>query len=79
MAADIGTGRMSARELWIDIISSAIDFDQIILEFDSWVHISFNPAGNRRKFTIATIGEDKQAQYENISQSRFNNEFMLIA
>lgn len=34
------------------IAASSIDFDQCILEFDSWVHLSFSPTPRRRVLTI---------------------------
>lgn len=36
------------RQLVSILSKSGIDFDQLILEFDSWVHISFNPPNNRK-------------------------------
>jgi hypothetical protein len=38
---------------WI-IMESALDFDQIILEFDSWIHISYKKnSENRNKISVA--------------------------
>lgn len=42
------------RQIVDKIRKSAIDFDQLILEFDSWVHISFKRGGNRKQ--VLAIG-----------------------
>ena len=39
------------------IVAAAIDFDQCILEFGRWVHISFTTAPRRRALTIHTKAE----------------------
>jgi zinc D-Ala-D-Ala carboxypeptidase len=39
------------------IVRSAISFDQCILEFGRWVHLSFSPHPRRRTLTIYTTGE----------------------
>ena len=36
------------------IIASGIEFDQLILEYDSWVHISFDPAMRQEVLHINT-------------------------
>lgn len=41
------------REVWEYIsVSDEIHFDQLILEFDNWVHISFDPMERGQVFTI---------------------------
>lgn len=40
------------KEIVKAILASKIDFDQIIHEFDSWVHISFKKAGNRKQALV---------------------------
>lgn len=42
------------RQIVDKIQKSAIDFDQLILEWDSWVHISFKRGGNRKQ--VLAIG-----------------------
>lgn len=39
-AADIRALRMSVDELMKKVVNSTVKYDQIILEFNSWVHIS---------------------------------------
>jgi len=40
------------REIVEAIIKSSIEFDQLILEFNSWIHISFVDSGNRKQVLI---------------------------
>lgn len=47
-AADIQALNMNVEDLFILIKNSDIPFDQVIQEFDNWVHVSFAP-GNRRE------------------------------
>jgi hypothetical protein len=42
----------SPREIIIAILNSGIEFDQLILEFNSWVHISFVDNNNRNQALI---------------------------
>jgi hypothetical protein len=44
----------SPRQIVEKIRSSNIEFDQLILEFDRWVHISFKESGNRKQ--VLAIG-----------------------
>ena len=48
-AADITVSSMPIEYLFKLIINSDIPFDQVIQEFDTWIHISFNPLGNRNQ------------------------------
>lgn len=48
-AADIIVKGMTPYNLWIYIQNSGIEYDQCILEFNSWVHISFNKGHNRKQ------------------------------
>lgn len=47
-AADIEAGHISIEQLYQRIKNSDLPFDQLIQEFNQWVHVSYNPAGNRR-------------------------------
>ena len=38
------------------IVDSAIDYDQILLEFDAWVHISFSDKNRRQTLVIDHSG-----------------------
>jgi hypothetical protein len=45
LAADIKVAGMTPKQV-VDVISkSRLDFDQVILEFDAWTHISVAPVG----------------------------------
>lgn len=52
-AADIQVNGMTVQELFDKIVASGIPFDQIIQEFDSWVHISFSKSRQRRSILYA--------------------------
>ena len=52
-AADIIVPRMQACELFAFILTSDIKFDQLILEFNSLVHISYRQRENRNKVLLA--------------------------
>lgn len=45
-AADIRVPEMTPKQVVLACLASAIPFDQIILEFDSWVHISVSSDPN---------------------------------
>jgi len=48
----------SPQIIFADIISSDIRYDQLILEFDRWIHISFvEDGGNPRKQALIINGE----------------------
>jgi zinc D-Ala-D-Ala carboxypeptidase len=49
-AADIRTAKHTPQELFDLISGSAIRFDQLIQEFDSWVHISHSNQPRRQRF-----------------------------
>lgn len=51
-AVDFKTKDYTPREIIKKIIKSGIEFDQLILEYDSWVHISFKDDGNRKQVLI---------------------------
>lgn len=46
-------GDLTKGKAWFDYIADRLDFDQLILEHNAkgsyWVHVSYNPAGNRRQ------------------------------
>lgn len=48
-AADIRVDGMDTEDLYQHIKSSGIEFDQLIQEYDSWVHVSFNKGKNRKQ------------------------------
>ena len=56
-AADIYCNRFgSAVDVFEVLIQSSIPFDQCILEFNSWVHISFSENPRRKYFVIDKEG-----------------------
>ena len=50
-AADIKVKGMTPNQLYMRILNSGIEYDQLILE-PSWVHISFNKNKNRKMFFV---------------------------
>ena len=50
-AVDLSSNEMSAYDLGSLIISYKLNFDQIIHEYGTWVHISFDPAGRKQILT----------------------------
>lgn len=61
-AADFTVAKLTPRQV-VEIVSqSGIEFDQLILEFNSWVHVSFtdNPRGN---VLTAVRGPDGKTKY----------------
>ena len=57
-AADIDAKPISPQALFDIIRNSTIPFDQLILEFDKWVHISFKIIGNRNEKLVYTLDEN---------------------
>jgi hypothetical protein len=52
-AVDFKCPRFGTPKQIIDkIMSSEIDFDQLILEYDNWVHVSFTESENRRQVLV---------------------------
>ncbi|HGM5582026.1 TPA: D-Ala-D-Ala carboxypeptidase family metallohydrolase [Pseudomonas putida] len=56
LAADICTTTLTARQLAERIRDSAIVFDQLILEFDSWVHLAIAFDNPRRQVMTVRKG-----------------------
>jgi len=48
-AADIEPKKWKLSEFYRTIANSDIEFDQLIYEFDSWVHVSYAPGANRKQ------------------------------
>jgi len=58
-------GEMNNKKIYDWILSSGIDFDQMINEFDySWIHISFNEFKNRKQVLEAYKDEDGDTGYK---------------
>lgn len=68
-AADIHAKGYTPQQLFDFIIKSGIVYDQLIQEFDEWVHISYTTKRkNRQSAVIATRRKDGSAKY-----TRLNN------
>jgi len=65
-AADIHVEGISVEDLFILIKDSGIVFDQLIQEFDAWVHISFKAQGNRQQCLRATRDEKGSVVYSGV-------------
>ena len=48
-AADIQVNGCSTKDLFDYIKKSGIEYDQLINEYDRWVHVSYRPGYNRRQ------------------------------
>lgn len=53
-AADIKAKGLTTEQLFQLIIKSNLKFDQVIQEFDRWIHISWNSMSNRQEKLRAT-------------------------
>jgi zinc D-Ala-D-Ala carboxypeptidase len=62
-AADFTVEGLTVQELFDLIRTSALPYDQLIQEFDAWVHVSFGPR-DRRQALIFT----KDAQNKTVSR-----------
>jgi zinc D-Ala-D-Ala carboxypeptidase len=67
-AADIQyweNGKMNNKVIYDYVIDNALDFDQMINEFDfSWIHISFKSKGNRREVLEAYKDDKGRTKYK---------------
>ncbi len=58
-------GVMNNKAIYDWVLSSGIDFDQMINEFDySWIHISFSEYKNRKQVLEAYKDEDGDTKYK---------------
>ena len=62
-AADIKVPGMPLKQVF-DFIQRNIPFDQLIYEFDSWIHISYAKHSNRSEVLIATKENGKTVYRE---------------
>jgi len=62
-AADIKIKGLAAQELFEIICKSDLPFDQVIQEFDQWVHVSFSVKRQRRSMLYATKNEEGETVY----------------
>lgn len=61
-AADIEVGHLTIEQLYQRIKNSDLPFDQLIQEFDQWVHVSYNTSGGRRQ-CLRAVRENGIAKY----------------
>lgn len=62
-AADIVLPRVSAYTLAKMIQAMGLPFDQLILEFGRWVHVSHKAFGEQRGQVLTAVHKDGHAQY----------------
>lgn len=65
-AADMNRPGLTPRQLAEKIVASKIAFDQIILEFDSWVHIGIAEAGKTPRRQVLTINNSTGGYVEGL-------------
>ena len=66
LAADIiCPGFGSPRAVVDAIISSDIEYDQVILEYDRWCHIGFTPKGEKQRLQKLIIDKSGTRKYGN--------------
>jgi zinc D-Ala-D-Ala carboxypeptidase len=64
-AADLKPIGLTVEQFYQSIIKSGVQFDQIIQEFDSWVHVSFaTPPRNQKLRATKENGKTKYSIYE---------------
>ena len=53
--------------IWDFVLENDIPFDQMINEFDyAWIHISYNPKGNRCQLLEAYKGSNGKTKYKKV-------------
>ena len=58
-------GKISNKEIYDWVLSSNVEFDQMINEFDfAWIHISLIKEGNRKQVLEAYKDEDNDTKYK---------------
>lgn len=62
-AADISADGFTTEGLYQVIKNSGLEFDQLIQEFNEWVHVSYNPGANRRQ-CLRAFKNGKATVYE---------------
>lgn len=65
-AADLKCKGLSTEDLFKFIINSNLKFDQVIQEFNRWVHISWNSDNNRNEKLRATKDSNNHTIYTKI-------------
>ena len=65
-AADILVKTMLPEHLFYTIIQYKLPFDKLILEFNSWVHISYSRHNNRSIKLIAYLDNNNLIEYRSV-------------
>jgi zinc D-Ala-D-Ala carboxypeptidase len=61
-AVDIRVAGFTTEELFQEILKTDLPFDQLIQEFDSWIHVSFDDKKNRRE-ALRAVKKGRRTQY----------------
>lgn len=70
-AADISAAGMTTQQLFDFILTSGIEYDQVIQEFDTWVHVSYRRTGkNRNAALIATWRKNGTVKYTRLNNNK---------
>ncbi|QDP61273.1 MAG: putative peptidase M15 [Prokaryotic dsDNA virus sp.] len=60
-------GKVDNKVIWDYVIEEGVEFDQMINEFDfAWIHISYNPEGNRCQLLEAYKGSNGKTKYKKV-------------
>lgn len=68
-AADTEVPGMTTEDWFKWVLASGVEFDQLIQEFDRWVHISYNAGNNRHEVFRAVMNEQGHAVYIPVNQA----------
>lgn len=62
-AADIRVPGWTTEQLFQFVKHSGIKFDQLLQEYDAWVHISYSPDTGNRQMRLRVVKQDGQTKY----------------
>ena len=79
-AADFRVNKQDIQKVWRWIVTeSNINFDQCIMEFASWIHISFRRNNNNRNKITVALKKDGKTIYTHYSKDDIiNNNFTRV-
>ena len=69
-AADTEVPDMTVEDWFKWVLASGVEFDQLIQEFDRWVHISFNAGHNRHEVYRAITNDEGHTVYAAVNVSK---------
>src|SRR5690606_3543285 len=61
-ATDIVASNLSIDDLYLTIKNSNLPYDQLIHEFNRWIHVSYDPTMNRRE-SLRAVRQKVQVRY----------------